>query len=48
MKFKNWQSRQKVPFVVYADFESIVEKLPEERREKTEKTEKTARHVASG
>lgn len=47
LKFENWQRRQKVPYVIYAAFESIIEKLPEDRREKTEKTEKTARHVAS-
>lgn len=45
IKFQNWQRQQKVPYVIYADFESIIEKLPEER---SEKTEKTAQHVASG
>lgn len=45
LKFENWQKRQKVPYVIYADFESVIEKLPEGKRERTEKMEKTARHV---
>ena len=48
LKFENNQREQKVPYVIYADFESIIEKLPDGRREKSEKTEKTARHVGCG
>ena len=37
LKFENYQKVQKVPYVIYADFQSVIEKLPENRQEKTEK-----------
>lgn len=46
LKFKNHHKQQKAPYVIYADFESIIKKLPEERA--TAKTEKMPRHVGSG
>lgn len=45
-KFENHQTQMKAPFIIYADFESIIERLV--GGEKTAYTEKTARHVASG
>ena len=48
LKFVNHQKQQKAPYVIYADFESIIEALPKDARYPTERTEKTVRHVASG
>ena len=46
LKFYNHGKMQKVPYMFYADFESIIEKTPEGGR--TQQTEKTAKHIACG
>ena len=38
----------KVPFVIYADFEALVRKIPVAEREQTRSTEKTEWHEACG
>ena len=40
MKYENHQKQQKEPYVIYADFESIIEVLPQGERGRTEQTEK--------
>lgn len=46
--FKNYQSQQKVPFVIYADLEAIVEKMQgcELPNKQKSYTEKTSHHAA--
>ena len=49
--FKNYQNQQKVPYVIYADFESLYtnKEGPEQQREEQESyTEKKNIHVACG
>ena len=48
LKFENYQKQQKPPYLIYADFESIILGLSSDARGCTAMTEKTARHVASG
>ena len=48
LKFEKHQKQQKAPYIIYADFESIIEGLPPDARDRTARTEKTVRHVASG
>jgi len=48
LTFQNHNRKMKVPFVIYADFEALVRKIPEGEREKTRRTEKTERHEACG
>lgn len=48
LKFQNYQSKMKVPFVIYGDFESRIESLPLNAQEKTTCTEKTDKHAACG
>lgn len=43
LKFENYQKQQKAPYVIYADFKSIIEKVGENRE-----NGKTACHDASG
>ena len=38
----------RAPFVIYADFEALVRKIPEGEREQTKNTEKTEWHEACG
>ena len=38
----------KAPYIIYADFESIIESLPRDTRDPTERTEKTLKHKACG
>lgn len=40
LKFTNRQNMQKAPYVIYADFESIIEGLPADSCNRTEKEEK--------
>lgn len=48
LKFENYQNQQKAPYVIYADFESIIVGLPPDPRNRTKMAEKTAKHVACG
>lgn len=40
MKFKNFMNQEKVPFAIYADLESILEKMEDDRGKNTEHTHK--------
>jgi len=46
--FQNHNKKMKVPFVIYADFEALVRKIPVCEREQTSTTEKTEWHEAYG
>jgi len=48
--FKNYQNQQKVPFVIYADLEAIVEKMQgcELPNKQESYTEKTSHHALCG
>lgn len=49
LKFINHHKQQPVPFVIYADFESILEKLPTKKQNDNESyTEAFQKHVACG
>jgi len=52
LSFQNHHKKMKVPYVIYADFEALVRKIPGcERgpeREETSNTEKTEWHEACG
>ena len=48
LKFQNFHKQMKAPFVIYADFEALIEKIPEAQRERTACTEKTNKHQACG
>ena len=48
LTFQNHDKKMKVPFVIYADFEALVRKIPAAEREKTRSTEKTEWHEACG
>ena len=43
-----FEKQQKAPFIIYVDFESIIEGLPPDTRNRTVRTDKTARHMVSG
>ena len=48
---KNYKKQQKVPYVIYAEFESLIQKTegPEQKREKQESfTENKSKHMACG
>ena len=48
LKFENFKKQMKAPFFIYADFEAVITKIPEDKREKTRCTEKTNVHEACG
>jgi hypothetical protein len=52
LKFENWHRQMKAPYIIYADFESIINKFegPELDSDKTYKrnTQKTQQHLACG
>lgn len=48
LAFKNHKNKQKAPFIIYANSEANIGKIPEGEREKTSCTEKTDRHVSCG
>jgi len=49
VEFKNFYKTQIVPYVIYADFESILEKVEHDEKSKEYSyTIKTSRHIASG
>ena len=45
---ENYQNQQKAPYVIYADFESIIENLPDDPTNRTAKMAKISKHVACG
>ena len=46
LKYQNYNRQMKVPYVIYADFEALIENIPEDQREKTACTEKINKHTA--
>ena len=48
LKFQNFHKQMKAPFVIYADFEALIEKNAENLHEKTKCTEVTEKHQACG
>ena len=48
LSFQNHHKQMKVPYLIYADFEALVRKIPGCEREQTRYTEKTERHEACG
>ena len=49
--FKNYQNQQKVPYVIYADFESLIPKiegLEQQRGEQESYTQNKSKHMACG
>ena len=48
LKCQNHQKQMKAPFIIYADFEALIQNIPENSREKTSCMEKTDRHEACG
>ena len=48
LRFQNHKNKMKAPFVIYADSEAIIEKIPEEAHERKACTEKAEKHVSCG
>ena len=48
LSFQNHHKQIKVPYLIYADFEALIRKIPGCEREQTRYTEKTKRHEACG
>jgi len=48
LSFQNYHKQMKMSYMIYADFEALVIKIPGCEREQTSYTEKTERHEACG
>ena len=46
LKFENYQNQQKAPYIIYADFESIIENLPADPKNRTKKMERKSKRYA--
>ncbi|XP_069366011.1 uncharacterized protein [Maniola hyperantus] len=47
LKFKNYERKQKVKFVIYADFESVLLRVDDPHKTSTQRTHRVRRHQAS-